>query len=418
MTRLARRGGHRLAGGARSYLLACAVLAACGGKSIDYRELNGGGSTGLGAGSAGSSLAGGASGAQAGATNNPGGPGAAGGPQFNCGRAPDCPESSNPCLFAVCNAGLCGVEAVAAGSLVKRDDPADCQDTVCDGNGNTMKVVDVDNTPPPSGPCFVGVCDVKGAPSIQHVPAGTPCMSAAGGKLCDGATGCVQCLAMTDCAPGQACSATHTCASAACADKLKDGDETDVDCGGSCSPCALTKDCSVDQDCVSQACDALLPHRCLTNHCTDHQLDGDETGPDCGGSCPPCQDDDGCKINADCISKDCSAVRGNMCLPVSCTDGTQDNGESDVDCGNICVPCVLGKKCQYDTDCQSQACDELTFTCVAEQCADHREDGNETDTDCGGPDCSARCKSAQFCSQDSDCTSGLHCAQGIPEVCF
>jgi len=50
-----------------------------------------------------------------------------------------------------------------------------------------------------------------------------------------------------------------------CTDGVQNGDETGVDCGGSCSPCETTPTC------------------------TDGVQNGDETGVDCGGSCSPCE---------------------------------------------------------------------------------------------------------------------------------
>lgn len=44
-----------------------------------------------------------------------------------------------------------------------------------------------------------------------------------------------------------------------CLDQIKSGDETDVDCGGSCPPCALGKSCKVNADCT--------PGVCRTNVC-------------------------------------------------------------------------------------------------------------------------------------------------------
>ncbi|MCA9521988.1 MAG: hypothetical protein KC609_13490 [Myxococcales bacterium] len=41
-----------------------------------------------------------------------------------------------------------------------------------------------------------------------------------------------------------------------CSNGKLDGDETDLDCGGSCSPCADDKICLVDEDCESGFCDA------------------------------------------------------------------------------------------------------------------------------------------------------------------
>ncbi|MEZ5007730.1 MAG: M43 family zinc metalloprotease [Chitinophagales bacterium] len=62
-----------------------------------------------------------------------------------------------------------------------------------------------------------------------------------------------------------------------CSDGIVNGDETGIDCGGSCVPCSST--------------------------CNNGQKDGDETGVDCGGSCPdvcadPPSSTNGCMIVA------------------------------------------------------------------------------------------------------------------------
>ena len=41
-----------------------------------------------------------------------------------------------------------------------------------------------------------------------------------------------------------------------CDDKTKNGDETDVDCGGSCSPCSVGRACQADKDCTPGTCSA------------------------------------------------------------------------------------------------------------------------------------------------------------------
>jgi hypothetical protein len=198
---------------------------------------------------------------------------------------------------------------------------------------------------------------------------------------------------------------------------VKDGTETDVDCGGLCPPCADGKMCKVDNDCTSMGCDALSL-TCVANPCTDHQKDGTETDVDCGGgTCPTCADGKHCMVNSDCTSMACDAV-SFTCDASQCMDGKPDGNETDVDCGGgQCPQCAIGKKCLGDTDCVSpSACDANSLTCVGNQCADHRKDGNETDVDCGGTDACARCPTGKACMVNSDCQSG-HTCNGVTHTC-
>jgi len=85
----------------------------------------------------------------------------------------------------------------------------------------------------------------------------------------------------------------------------KDGDETDVDCGGaSAARCADGKRCQASTDCASGACAA--DGTCAAPSPTDGVKNGDETDVDCGGStatkCAPAK---GCKAHADCVLGAC-----------------------------------------------------------------------------------------------------------------
>jgi hypothetical protein len=292
------------------------------------------------------------------------------------------------------------------------DSPADCQGTVCDGSGHAVKGVDEANVVAPADPCLVGTCDATGAPGTAPGPAGTPCTSDGGAHVCDGAGHCVECVHAADCPGGEACSATNVCVPMTCADGMKDGNETDVYCGGgACPPCALGKMCLLDPDCASGACDAAAL-TCVADTCADHRKDGDETDVDCGGSCPtPCAVGKGCAADADCATNACDAVT-LTCDADPCMDGRQDGDETDVDCGgSACTArCAIGKMCKADADCVApQACDAISLTCVNNQCSDHRKDGNETDVDCGGVDNCLRCPTGQKCLVPTDCRSGHTC---------
>lgn len=93
-----------------------------------------------------------------------------------------------------------------------------------------------------------------------------------------------------------------------CTDGIQNGDETGVDCGGSCSPCVPDPTC------------------------TDGIQNGDETGIDCGGSCAPCSTGGGSDCGAGssafnlCLEEVCGiAVNAQTCLTLSVSNFTDVN---------------------------------------------------------------------------------------------
>jgi hypothetical protein len=103
----------------------------------------------------------------------------------------------------------------------------------------------------------------------------TPCGNA-GCQVCQSGV-CVNRANGTTCEGDGRCD-DGTCAT--CADGVKNGDETDVDCGGSCDRCETAKQCTGRQDCLSG--------RCLNGQCTACTIDAD-CGTDDRGACG-CQD--------------------------------------------------------------------------------------------------------------------------------
>jgi hypothetical protein len=104
----------------------------------------------------------------------------------------------------------------------------------------------------------------------------------------------------------------------------------------------------------------------IVDHCDDRQRDGDESDVDCGGSCSPCPGGASCALPADCQSQSCIAGR---CAAPSCTDGVKDNLETDVDCGGPLLPgrcrgCATGQACQNSGDCAARY-----STCIAGRCS-------------------------------------------------
>src|SRR4051794_9615794 len=93
-----------------------------------------------------------------------------------------------------------------------------------------------------------------------------------------------------------------------CNDNIKNGDETDVDCGGGlCTTCNSGKACRLATDCRSKLC---LDGACLAAACDDKTRNGSETDVDCGGpSCPPCTVNALCAGTNDCVSHVCVGGR-------------------------------------------------------------------------------------------------------------
>jgi hypothetical protein len=138
---------------------------------------------------------------------------------------------------------------------------------------------------------------------------------------------------------------------------VKDGDETDVDCGGTvCAACAIGKTCAAPRDCGSALCEG---GQCRASLCNDGVKNGSETDIDCGGTvCAACFAERACSSNSDCQSLVCD-VDTKKCKWPTCSDGVKNGGESDVDCGAACggeFLCGGGKTCFDLYDCLSESC--------------------------------------------------------------
>ncbi|MGO8998921.1 MAG: hypothetical protein ACLQVI_36815 [Polyangiaceae bacterium] len=174
-----------------------------------------------------------------------------------------------------------------------------------------------------------------------------------------------------------------------CSDGITNELETDVDCGGpdgkgGCPPCATAGECCVtDADCksgqcVNGSCAPTVPSTC--------------TGTDCGGSCLACVGS-ACSVGFDCLSGSCqpdenSSTGALVCaLPPFCSDGVQDDDETDVDCGGPCAPtqaCSQGQGCAVAADCTSQACTDGTCTALPTDCYPTCGSGNDVTSEDGG----------------------------------
>ena len=328
---------------------------------------------------------------------------------IDCGGA-DCPAcitgkacgAASDCMSGVCTAGKCAPpscsDSVKNGTETDVDCGGGCMVRCAMGKMCTQGS-DCASAVCASGACAAPSCSdgVKNG-SEPDVDCGGSCASKCGdGKGC---------AAAGDCASGVCSATTHTCATASCSDMVKNGHETDVDCGGGmCGGCANGKLCSIATDCTSGVCTA---GKCATPTCMDVVKNGNETDVDCGGGvCMACTAGKSCLANTDCTSALCT---GGRCPAAGCSDGAKNGSETDVDCGGMCAPCANGKVCIIAADCTSGVC--TGGKCATPSCMDGVANGGESDVDCGGATMCLRCAATLKCTAKTDCASGV-CTNGV-----
>ena len=224
-----------------------------------------------------------------------------------CGTASECPGTDTECKTRTCKAGTCGLDFAADGKALAAQPAKDCLHAVCDGAGTTKSIPDDTDKPDDGNDCTGDTC-VAGVPTFTPLAVGAAC-AMGGGKKCTAASTCVECVAGGDCVSLVCDTTNNTCSPAGCGDGVKNGAETDFNCGGA--------------------------------------------------ACPPCVTGKMCLIGSDCGGGTCTAM---TCAP-TCTDGLKNNGEADVDCGGPCAnKCDITKMCGSGADCK-------TGSCVAQACS-------------------------------------------------
>jgi hypothetical protein len=265
-----------------------------------------------------------------------------------CGSPKTCTNST-----CVCPAGeqLCGTTCIDVGS----------EEANCGACGVACKMGEV---------CSQGICcgatqsscagactDVTG--DADHCGAcGASCSAV---TYCTGGV-CTGCDADMDCTAGQRC-VSGTCVVPHCENRVRDVDETGIDCGGSCTACRTCTsdvtcarlesctdgvcvrtntcleelDCSEREDCIEGAC--VNNGKCLTDqHCTSGMV------CDAGDCIEPisCDDMNPCDEGKTCSNGVCLSIPPEGGTPDTCNNGAFDIGETDVDCGGDCLPCFAG----------------------------------------------------------------------------
>jgi hypothetical protein len=130
------------------------------------------------------------------------------------------------------------------------------------------------------------------------------------------------------------------------------------------------KGCAGPSDCESLVCVASA---CQSARSDDGVRNGGETDIDCGGAgedVPRCADDKACKAGPDCASSVCDPA-GKTCAKPTATDGVKNADEGDVDCGGTLTAapkCAVGRTCNAHADCESDGCDDGKRCAVGRSC--------------------------------------------------
>jgi hypothetical protein len=115
-----------------------------------------------------------------------------------------------------------------------------------------------------------------------------------------------------------------SCLAPGCGDGVHNGDETDTDCGGpTCTMrCPSGDMCAIGTDCQSGLCGP--GGVCAVPSCTDGVRNGGESDVDCGGTgtCPRCPDGRTCTAATDCMAAVCTSGSCGSVSAIGCRDGS------------------------------------------------------------------------------------------------
>lgn len=125
-----------------------------------------------------------------------------------------------------------------------------------------------------------------------------------------------------------------------CVDGVKNGSETDVDCGGDCVGCDAEKHCSINTDCISKYC--------LRNTCVKCVMSDKMQGPACDFPFDSSVTSDTIAATH-CVGEVCEAY-GCYSNNANCNgnwiDGCEVNTlNNSMNCGVTCIVCLPGQIC-------------------------------------------------------------------------
>ncbi|MFT3771994.1 MAG: hypothetical protein QM820_41840 [Minicystis sp.] len=324
-----------------------------------------------------------------------------------CAADGECPGMANDCQHPACNNFACETAFTPAMTPTVGDPPqvpGDCQKIVCDGSGGTTMVNDGSDLPDDGNACTKDIC-TSGVPSHMDLADGTACGTS---QVClaGDCTGCTlntQCTAPNTCGGGgkpNVCGCTpKTCAQLGkscgmvsdgcfgminCNDAIKDGTETDVDCGGNTTcgvKCGSGKKCSTAADCASGFC-----------------VDGVCCSTACNSACQACS-----------AAKKLSGVSDGIC-------GSAKNNV--VDPRGLCMTTAQAT-CGTDGLCSQGACRKwpTTTVCAGASCAGSTLTAAKTcdgQGACSGGGTTMACAGGLVCSNATACYASC-LVGGVPD---
>jgi hypothetical protein len=206
----------------------------------------------------------------------------------------DLPDDGNECTVDTCSAGVPANDPAMAETM--------CATGVCDGVSACVQCVTAANCMGDFS-CSMNMCFDCGDGMKNGTESDVDCGSDCATKCVDGKA----CTVNSDCFYGT-CD-NMLCVS--CFDGTMNADESDIDCGGVCgATCGVNEKCNAGTDCTTGVCNAVTKV-CAAPTCMDMVKNGTESDVDCGGACPKCAAGKMCKVNSDCVG-------GTMCLMGVC----------------------------------------------------------------------------------------------------
>ncbi len=263
-----------------------------------------------------------------------------------CAEGKKCLVNSD-CALGYCNAGKCSAANHCANGVVDGDETGiDCGGSKCKPCGNKQGCIRPEDCA--SGYCKKPVASGVDFGTCVQNHCNTGVKDADESGIDCGGNDCAKCKVKARCAVAGDCESEISdgtfCVPTRCKDRMKTGDETDVDCGGSiCARCGSGKKCTQTSDCVLQqdgyqmycAPIPVIGPVCFGAQCNNGEKNWDESDVDCGGPCAPCARGKVCLQQSDCAAGlECdTSTSPHRCVSFLCAAGQYLSNGVCVDVG-------------------------------------------------------------------------------------